>query len=200
MDMLVRDLLDPTVLLLRKATEAAPLHAEANDQTDLLNITPIGGVDSVARSGGTVLRRGNLVMVVEDRIGLSSQVGAICNYIGLNVEAVASVADLGVLLDERRPLALIASFESEHQDGGHVMKSVAMHDRGLPLMMVTGGNPIYMGAAEAMQEVFKLAAVTLPPEDVTFGQMVEFLARASQRNRRRRLGPTPDAETEESCN
>jgi len=180
MDWLARDFPGLTYETVRDAGYGAP---EAfPDQT---------GQDNAAQElpGRPVTRRGNVVMVVEGAPGLSGQVNAICGYVGLNVEAVPSIADLGMLLDERRPLALIAPFETDHQDGGHILKSVATHDRDLPVMLLTGRNPIYLGAAEAMQEILKLSAVSLPQGEPTLGQMVEFLARASQRNRRRR----PDA-------
>lgn len=207
MDMLVRGLLDPNSMPLHDSAHGI----QGNFQEGLHYDAPPIGAHGPDRSGGQIQRgqiqrgqiqrRGNLVIVVEDHIGLSSQVGSICNYLGLNVEAVASFTDLGAMLDERRPLAVIASFELQHQDGAHVMKAVAVHDRDLPLLMLTGGNPIYLGAAEAMREVLRLTAVNLPEDETSFGQMVEFLARAGQRNRRRRLGPVaevPVGEVDES--
>ncbi len=159
--------------------------------------SPAPDADAAAPAAPQAARRANLVLVVEDAPSLSSQVSAICGYVGLNVEPVASVQDLGLLLDERRPLAVIAPFETEHQDGGHMLKCVAAHDRDLPVMLLTGRNPIYQGAAEAMQEILALNNVIIPDGEPTLGQMVEFLARASQRNRRRRLALVPDTDAAE---
>jgi hypothetical protein len=193
MDWLARDFPGLTYETVREAGYAAPGTfardgvVPVNTEQDNIGQDNIGP-DIAAQDipGRPVTRRGNVVMVLEDGPGLSGQVGAICGYVGLSVEAVSSVVDLGMLLDERRPLALIAPFETDHQDGGHILKSVAMHDRDLPVMLLTGRNPIYLGAAEAMQEILKLNAVCLPQGEPTLGEMVEFLARAAQRNRRRR--------------
>jgi DNA-binding NtrC family response regulator len=131
-------------------------------------------------------KRGNLVLLVEDQPDLAAHVGPICDYVGLDVEVLSSSADLGLALDDRRPTAVVASFEMLHQDGGHILKAVAVHDRNLPVMLLTGRNVMYQGAAEALVEVLNLTAVTLPVDQPTFGECVEFLARAAQGNRRRR--------------
>jgi len=131
-------------------------------------------------------RRANLVLVVDDEPAVAASVGAICAYVGLAVEAVSAAADLGMMLDDRRPLAVIAPFESDYQDGAHILKAVATHDRDLPVMILTGRNPAWLGAAEAMQEILQLPNATLPHGEPSLGQMVEFLANAAQRNRRRR--------------
>jgi DNA-binding NtrC family response regulator len=199
--MSVRGLLDPTLIPGRDSGAGIQPHFQEGFQDGPQYGMPPIGENKLDRPSGQASRRGNLVIVMEDQIGLSGPVGSICNYLGLNVEVVASYADLGVILDDRRPLAVVASFESEHQDGGHILKSVALHDRDLPVLMVTGGNAIYLGAAEALCEVLHLTTVTLPQGEATFGEMVEFLARAGQRNRRRRLGPAqevPMQEIEES--
>jgi len=131
-------------------------------------------------------RRNNLVLVVEDQPSVSAAVGAICAYVGLTVEAISAENDLGLLLDERRPLAVIAPFESDYQDGAHVLKAVATHDRELAVMILTGRNPAWLGAAEAMRETLQLSQASLPNGEPSLGQMVEFLAQAAHRNRRRR--------------
>jgi len=134
-------------------------------------------------------RRANLVLVVEDDPAVSASVAAICAYVGLAVEPVSASIDLALMLDDRRPLAVIAPFESDYQDGAHVLKAVATHDRDLPVMILTGRNPAYLGAAEAMQDILHLTNAILPNGEPSLGQMVEFLAQAAHRNRRQRQMP-----------
>lgn len=130
--------------------------------------------------------RANVVVVVEDTPGLSRQMAAICDFMGLTVAPISSAADLGMILDERRPVAVVAAFETEHQDGCHILKTVALHDRDLSVMLLTNHNASHLGATDAVEEIFQLTAVSKPIGEPNLGELVEFLARASQRGRRRR--------------
>ena len=136
----------------------------------------------------SAVKRGHLVLVVEDQPELSERVGPIADYVGLGVEVLPSLGDIGLALDEQRPMAVIAPFEMLYQDGGDILRTVAVHDRNLPVMLLVGRNPVYQGAAEALVELFNLTAASLPWGEPGFGDMVEFLARAAQNGRRRRLG------------
>jgi len=136
----------------------------------------------------SAIKRDFLVLVVEDMPELSERVAPIAEYVGLNVEVLPSIEDIGLVLDEQRPMAVIAPFETLHQDGGDILRAVAVHDRNLPVMLLTGRDPAYQGAAEALVEVFNLTATLLPWGEPSFGEMVEFLAAAAQGGRRRRLG------------
>jgi len=133
-----------------------------------------------------VPHRANVVLVVEDTPDLSCQMAAICDFMGLTVLPVGSAADLGMVLDDRRPLAVVAAFETEHQDGCHILKTVALHDRELSVMLLTNHNASHLGATEAVEEIFQLTMVSKPVGEPNLGELVEFLARASQRGRRRR--------------
>ena len=84
------------------------------------------------------------------------------------------------MLDDYRPLAVISEFEGNHQDGGHVLKSIALHDPTLPLMLLTHGNAMWQGALEAMAETFTMPNVAIPTTSPGMGDIVDFLARASR--------------------
>ena len=88
MDMLVPDVPDLPFLKFRDADNDT-----YDDTSGSLHQTQMRDIQGQSAVPG--LRRGNLVLVVEDRPALSSQVSAICSYVGLNVEPVASIADLG---------------------------------------------------------------------------------------------------------
>jgi len=151
--------------------------------TDILDV-PITQLLNEPLARG--LPRASVVVVVEDTPDLSHQMAAICDFMGLTVVPIGSAADLGMILDERRPLAVVAAFETEHQDGCHILKTVALHDRELSVMLLTNHNASHLGATEAVEEIFQLTAVSKPIGEPNLGELVEFLARASQRGRRRR--------------
>lgn len=133
------------------------------------------------------IRRSNLLVVIEDTPSLSLQLGAICDFLGIGIHAVSSAQDLGLLLDERRPLAVIAEFEGEYQDGGHVLKTVAVHDSDLPVMVLLNRNAAFQGATEALVDILQLTAVQTPLGEPEMGEFVDFLARAGQHARCRRM-------------
>ena len=82
-----------------------------------------------------------LVVVVEDGIGLSRSFRMICECLGIAVERMASQDDLGLLLRNRRPMAVIAEMDAMGQDGCHVLTTIAAHDRSLPALLMTGPDP-----------------------------------------------------------
>jgi DNA-binding NtrC family response regulator len=124
-----------------------------------------------------------VIIVVEDDRCLSEAIQDICDFLEVTVRSVASAENLGPLLTKWRPMAVLAKVEAEGQDGCHVMKSVAEHDRNLPILLLTGGDPILAGAADAVEEVWGLSSVLKRPTLPKLGELVEFLCLAGQMGR-----------------
>jgi DNA-binding NtrC family response regulator len=124
-----------------------------------------------------------VIVVVEDDGCLSETIQDICDFLEVTVRAVASEENLGPLLTKWRPMAVLAKVEAQGQDGCHVMKSVAEHDRNLPILLLTGGDPILAGAADAVEEVWGLSSVLKRPTLPKLGELVEFLCLAGQMGR-----------------
>ncbi len=122
----------------------------------------------------------SLVLVVEDRPRLSRMVEYICDFLGVAMERVGTNEDLGDLLDSRRPLAVICELEGGVQDGCHIMKTVAGHDPSLPIMLITGGDPALIGAAEAVEEIWGLSSVLKLRDQPGLGDVVDFLFRSGR--------------------
>lgn len=131
---------------------------------------------------------GMVVVVVNDPM-LARSVDAVCDFLGFGVEHVGADQDITQVLDELRPMAVIAEAEGQDQDGYHVMMMVADHNRALPLMLLTGGDPALVGAADAVQELWGLESVSLHMEHPGIGDLVDFLFRASRRAGSGRLLP-----------
>ena len=128
-----------------------------------------------------------LVVVVEDDPRLSEAFGRICECLNVAVVRIPSRDDLSVVLRERRPMAVIAEMDAEGQDGCHVLMTVAASDRSLPVLLITGGDPTFLGAVDAVEEVWGLSAVTKWPNLLGVGELVDFLFRAGRKGQCMRL-------------
>jgi len=121
-----------------------------------------------------------LVLVLEDGSLVSSALEEVCEFLDISAERVGSDLDLACVLMDFRPMALIAEFDRRGQDGCHVLMTVADYDRSLPVLLLTGGDPVIEGAADAVEELWELTAVTKCAEVGGIGQMVNFLLRAGR--------------------
>lgn len=129
---------------------------------------------------GACAEAGRLVVVVEDRPRLSRTVGYICEFLGLPMQRVGTGQDLAALLDEEQPMAVVCELDGGLQDGCHVMKTVAMHDATLPIMLVTGEDQALVGAADAVEEIWGLSSVLKLRDLPGLGDVVDFLFRSGR--------------------
>ncbi len=136
----------------------------------------IARLESAERSAG----KGQVVLVVEDRPRLSRTVGYICDFLSLPMERVGTDSDLGSLLADRQPLAVICELEGGVQDGCHVMKTIATHDPNLPIMLITGADASLIGAADAVEELWALSNVLKLQDAPGLGDVVDFLFRSGR--------------------
>ncbi len=121
-----------------------------------------------------------MVMIVGDDLSWGQNLDLICDFFGIAVEHVPSELDVGYLLREFRPMAVIAEADARGQDGFNVMLEVARHDPDLPMMLLTGQDPALLGAAEAMREVTGLTRLIAVPELPVLGDVIDFLFRAGR--------------------
>ena len=122
-----------------------------------------------------------LVVIASDSPETIHDLEVICEFFDLAVEIVSAGTDMMRLLRDNRPMAVIADIDGEEQDGFHSMKVVASYDRDLPIMMLTGGDPVLMGATDAMQELWQLTMVSRTTDKPLAGQLAEFLFIAGRR-------------------
>ena len=86
-------------------------------------------------------------------------------------------------------MGVVAHLDCQGQDGCHVMMTVAQHDRSLPVLLLTGDDPALAGAADAVEELWKLEAVVKFPRLPGIGAIVDFIFRAGRKGRCLRLVP-----------
>jgi hypothetical protein len=135
--------------------------------------------DNVASTGQE--SREAMVVVVEDGISLSEPFRIICECLGIAVEQVPSRDDLGPVLRNRRPMAVVAEMDASGQDGCHVLMTVAAHDRNLPVLLIMGPDPALLGAVDAVEELWELSSVEKWQELSGVGAVVDFLFRAGRK-------------------
>jgi hypothetical protein len=86
-------------------------------------------------------------------------------------------------------MAVVCELDGVGQDGCHVMKTVACHDVTLPILMVTGEDAVLAGAADAVQELWKLTDVTTTATLPSIAGLVDFLFHAGRKGGCMRLMP-----------
>jgi hypothetical protein len=122
-----------------------------------------------------------LVVVVEDGISLFGPFRTICECLGIAVERMPSQVDLGPVLRNRRPMAVVAEMEASGQDGCHILMTIAAHDRSLPVLLITGPDPALLGAVDAVEELWELSSVEKWQQLSGVGAIVDFLFRAGRK-------------------
>ncbi len=123
-----------------------------------------------------------LVLVVEGSPGLSSTIAELCDFLRIRVEALPDAGRLPQWL-ELQPIAVLVHAEPGHA-ADHVaqaLETVARHDAGLPVLLVTdsratlGGPP---GETGAPRRLTNLHWMTSSPG---IKPLVEFLFMAERR-------------------
>jgi hypothetical protein len=137
-------------------------------------------------SSGT---RNAVVAVVEDGIWIAQEVWAICEFLDIAVVRVPAHCDLRPALRRHAPMAVICELDGAPQDGCHVMKTVASHDPGLPVLLVTGDDEALIGAADAVEELWQLTEVSKVPMLPGIAGLVDFLFQAGRKGNCLRLMP-----------
>lgn len=144
-------------------------------------ISPIDATRDIEFLGTAPANRQALVMIVSDAPETVAQLEQVCGFFDLGVEIVASDENLMQMLRLNRPMAVITDVDGVAQDGFHAMRVVAAYDRDLPIMVLTHGEPVLMGAADAMQELCDLTMVSRTSAKPLAGQLAEFLFVAGRR-------------------
>lgn len=127
------------------------------------------------------------VLIVRDADQNSDYLDSVCEFLDIGVEHATTTDDLGSILAMLNPMALITDLTGEVQDGFHVMKMVAGHDRSLPVLLLTSNDPALLGAVDAVQEVWGLRRVTTVSPAAGIGALVDFICRAARSAGRSRL-------------
>ncbi len=139
--------------------------------------------------GSTAAPLQGVVAIVSDDAAKIQCLIPVCDFLDLRVEVFSTSMDLAQVLLEHRPMAVISDLDGVEQDGFHAMKLVARHDRDLPVMLLTDGDAVLMGAVDAVQELTGLTSVATTSGFPLAGQLVAFLFSAGRRNGSMRLLP-----------
>jgi ActR/RegA family two-component response regulator len=130
-----------------------------------------------------------LLLIVEDGDGIAAVIQPICDFLDIAIERLPSEHDLAGALRDYRPMGVVAHLDCQGQDGCHVMMTVAQHDRSLPVLLLTGDDSALAGAADAVEELWKLESVVKFPKLPGMGAIVDFIFRAGRKGQCLRLLP-----------
>ena len=130
-----------------------------------------------------------LILVIEDEDNLTGAFRAVGECLNVAVERMPTRDDLDLVLRHRRPMAVVAEMVAAGQDGCHVLMTVAAHDRDMPVLLITGDDPILLGAIDAVEETWRLSSVVKWPRLLGVGPLVDFLFRAGRNGGNMRLLP-----------
>ncbi len=130
-----------------------------------------------------------VVAIVSDNPQTIEQLSPVCEFLDLRIEVVPTGVDLEQILMEHRPMAVVSDVEGNEQDGFHTMKMVARYSRDLPILLLTAGDSVLMGAADAVQGLWGLTSVSSTSGFPMAGQLVQFLFSAGRRAGCMRLIP-----------
>ena len=144
-------------------------------------ISSVEAVRSYSFQNISPANRQAVVLIVSDSAETAIQLESVCAFFDLAVEVVASDENMLAMLREQRPMAVVSEIVGGAQDGFHAMRVVASYDPDLPIMVLTNGDPILMGAADAMQELCNLTMVSRTTAKPLAGQLAEFLFLAGRR-------------------
>jgi CheY-like chemotaxis protein len=147
------------------------------------------GSIGAAKPSAMVTQRQAVVVIVSDDPATIAHVAPVCEFLGLRIEVVSTRTDLDHVLRDHHPMAIVTDIESPDHDGFHTMKQVAHYSRDLPILLLTEGDAVMMGAADAVQNVWGLTAVTSTSGFPVAGQLVAFLFNAGRRAGCMRLIP-----------
>ena len=130
-----------------------------------------------------------VVAIVSDNPATIEKLAPVCEFLELRMEIVSTGTDLTQVLRDHGPMAVISDVDGAEHDGFHTMKIVARHSRNLPIMLLTDGDAVLMGAADAVQDLWGLTSVTRTSGFPMAGQLVAFLFSAGRRAGCMRLVP-----------
>lgn len=132
----------------------------------------------LSRFGGPLDPARPVVMIVRDYGKDNELLDTICAFLDVGVVHTGGDDRLDIVLLTVRPAAVIADLEGETQDGFHVMKTAAKYDRSLPLLLLSDGDPVLLGALDAVREISGLTHVASVTGAEDIGSMVDFLCHA----------------------
>jgi CheY-like chemotaxis protein len=139
--------------------------------------------------GTMMVAKQGVVAIVTDNVATVEQLAPVCDFLDLKIEIVSSGMDLEQALQQHRPMAVISDVEGDQQDGFHTMKLIARYSQDLPILLLTAGDSVLMGASDAVQALWGLTCVTSTSAFPMAGQLVQFLFNAGRRAGCMRLVP-----------
>ncbi len=129
------------------------------------------------------------ILLLESRPVLAEQLEELCHAIDIEVVCLASHHELPFSLHHHRPIAVVCVIEPALPGSITALRSIAAHDQDLPVMVVTGDDPISLGTIDAAERLWGLTGLHCVPQVPNAQDVVGFLFQAGRRSNTGRLLP-----------
>jgi hypothetical protein len=130
-----------------------------------------------------------VVVVVEDRPGLSIAIAEVCDFLRIRVEFVADAHELALCLPDVQPIAVLSESAEITCKTYDLLMVVADYDPATPMMMVIKDEPANRGALDAAQKLWQLTEVTRLGQRPGIRALIDFLFLAGRKHGGGRMMP-----------
>jgi hypothetical protein len=144
--------------------------------THIGNIPSRTPVPSAATSPGVPL-----VLVLEERPGLSATVAELCSFLRIRMESVSTGEALREALEVHRPIGVLAQAGACDLRLAMALEIVARHDPSLPVLLLTGEEEKRAAGLDETSAPRPLSNLYWLPSRPGIRTLVEFLFMAERR-------------------
>lgn len=138
---------------------------------------------------GVLETRAQQVIVLAGRDGPSVRLLRMCAALEIEVISVTSHHDLPFRLHHTQPMAVISEIDPQGLASCAALRSIASYDQDIPVLLVSGDDPVVLGTIDAAQELWKLSGLCRLATPPSPGDLIHFLYQAGRQAGSGRLMP-----------
>ncbi len=135
-----------------------------------------------------------VVIVVEKVPALAITIAEVCDFLHIRVEQVASILEVGKMLHDIRPIAMLSEASDVDCTVYDLLMVIAGYDPGLPVLMVLNDQAMAPDdrlktrrALDAAQRLWQLTEVSRFPQRPGIRDLIDFLFLAGRKSGADRL-------------
>ena len=129
------------------------------------------------------------VIVLAGAEGASIRLQRMCAALEIRTVVVVSHHDLPFRLHHTRPIAVISELDPQGLASCAALRTIASYDQDMPVLLVTGDDPLVLGTIDAAEELWQLSGLHRLATAPAPGDLIHFLYRAGRQSGFGRLMP-----------